>query len=144
MSMFDKLANVERQYETVLAALGTTELQSDQNAYRKQAKTLSDIEPLVHHYREYKTITDEIAQAEELLKGNDAEMRALAQEELTSLTTRRDTLVEELKILLLPKDPNDEKNVIVEIRAGTGGEEAALFAAEMFRMYSRFAERQGW
>jgi peptide chain release factor 1 len=144
MSMFDKLANVERQYETVLAALGTTEVQSDQNEYRKQAKTLSEIEPLVEHYREYKAVAGEIAQAEELLKGSDAEMRALAQEELASLTVRRDTLVEELKVLLLPKDPNDEKNVIVEIRAGTGGEEAALFASDLFRMYTRFAEKQGW
>jgi peptide chain release factor 1 len=144
MSMFDKLAHVERQYETVLAALGTSEVQSDPNEYRKQAKTLSDIEPLVQHYRAYKSVADEIAQAEELLKGSDAEMRALAQEELAALSARRETLMEELKVLLLPKDPNDEKNVIVEIRAGTGGEEAALFASDLFRMYTRFAEKQGW
>jgi len=142
--MFDKLASIEGRYEELMASLGTSTVQNDPAEYRKQAKALSEIEPLVEKYREYRRIAEQIAQAEELAKGADAEMRALAEEELTGLTTRRDQLVGELKVLLLPKDPNDEKNVIVEIRAGTGGEEAALFASDLYRMYSRYAERHGW
>jgi peptide chain release factor 1 len=142
--MFDKLASTERQYDELVERLGSVELQSDPAEYRKQAKTLSEIEPLVERFREYKTVTRDIAQTEELVAGADADMRELAQQELKSLVLRRDALVGELKILLVPKDPNDEKNVVLEIRAGTGGDEAALFAAELFRMYSKFAERQGW
>src|SRR5438046_6179955 len=142
--MFDKLASVERQYETIMGLLGTSEVQGDSSEYRKQAKALSEIEPLVQRFREYKTIVRDIAQTEELAAAGDADMRELAQEELKSLTARRDTLVSELKALLVPKDPNDQKNVVLEIRAGTGGDEAALFAAELFRMYSKYAERQGW
>src|SRR5439155_15999552 len=95
-------------------------------------------------FREYKTVTRDITQTEELAASGDADMRDLAQQELKSLTARRDGLLSELKVLLVPKDPNDEKNVVLEIRAGTGGDEAALFAGELFRMYSRYAERQGW
>src|SRR6188474_616696 len=124
--------------------LGTSEVQSDPVEYRKAAKALSDMEPLVQKYREYKTVDQDITGSEELARGSDAEMRALAEEELKSLYTRRDALLEEIKILLIPKDPNDEKNVILEIRAGTGGDEAGLFAAELFRMYARYAETQGW
>jgi peptide chain release factor 1 len=124
--------------------LGSAEVQSDQSEYRKQAKALSDLEPLVDRFREYKTLVRDIAQTEELAASADADMRELAQEELKSLVSRRDALVAELKTLLIPKDPNDQKNVVLEIRAGTGGDEAALFAAELFRMYSKFAERQGW
>jgi peptide chain release factor 1 len=124
--------------------LGSAEVQSDQSEYRKQAKALSDLEPLVERFREYKTLVRDIAQTEELASSADADMRELAQEELKSLASRRDALVAELKTLLIPKDPNDQKNVVLEIRAGTGGDEAALFAAELFRMYSKFAERQGW
>src|SRR5687768_4747273 len=117
--------------------LGTGEVQSDPVEFRKAAKALSDMEPLVQKYREYKAVHQDIAGSEELLRGSDAEMRALAEDELKTLYARRDTLLEEIKILLIPKDPNDEKNVLLEIRAGTGGEEAALFAAELFKMYSR-------
>jgi peptide chain release factor 1 len=142
--MFDKLAATELQYEQLLARLGSTEVQSDPTEYRKNAKALSELEPLVERFREYRTVTRDIAQTEELLAGGDPDMRELAQEELKSLVARRDALVGELKMLLVPKDPNDEKNVVLEIRAGTGGEEAALFAAVLFRMYTKFAERQGW
>ena len=142
--MFEKLASVEARYQELMASLGTSTVQNDPAEYRKQAKALSDLEPLVEKYREYQIVADEIAQAEELAKGADAEMRALAEEELGGLTEKRTRLDAELKVLLLPKDPNDEKNVIVEIRGGTGGEEAALFASDLYRMYSRFAERQGW
>src|SRR6202011_3915463 len=141
--MFDKLTATERQYEELLQRLGSTEIQSEPTEYRKHAKLLSEIEPLVERFREYKIVTRDIAQTEELAAG-DADMRELAQQELKSLVARRETLVAELKTLLVPKDPNDEKNVVLEIRAGTGGDEAALFAGQLFRMYSKFAERQGW
>jgi peptide chain release factor 1 len=142
--MFDKLASVEGRYEALIAALGTQAVQNDPTEYRKQAKAAADLEPLVEKYREYKRVQQQIADAEELVRGSDAEMRALGEEELASLTVTRDALLGELKVLLLPKDPNDDKNIIVEIRAGTGGEEAALFAADLYRMYARHAERQGW
>jgi len=142
--MFDKLAAEERRYEELMQRLGTAEVQSDPAEYRKHAKALADVEPLVERFREYRGVLTDITQTEELAAGGDADMRELAKEELKSLTARRDSLLAELKMLLVPKDPNDEKNVVLEIRAGTGGEEAALFAAELFRMYSKFAERQGW
>jgi peptide chain release factor 1 len=142
--MFDKLSTVESRYDELMHRLGTSEVQSDPAEYRKAAKALSDMEPLVQKYREYKVVDQDIAGAEELAKGSDAEMRALAEDELKELYVRRDSLLEEIKILLIPKDPNDEKNVILEIRAATGGEDAALFAGELFRMYARYAERQGW
>jgi peptide chain release factor 1 len=142
--MFDKLQATERRYEELLTLLGSAEIQSDPSEVRKHAKALSEIEPLVERFREYKTVLHNVAQTEELAGGADADMRELAQEELKSLTARRDALLNELKVLLVPKDPNDEKNVVLEIRAGTGGDEAALFAAELFRMYNKFAERQGW
>jgi peptide chain release factor 1 len=142
--VFDKLASVESRYESLMASLGTASVQNDPAEYRRQAKALSDMEPLVEKYREYKTLAAELAQTEELARGADADMRALAEEELGGLEARREQLVHELKLLLLPKDPNDEKNVIVEIRAGTGGEEAALFAGDLYRMYTRYAERNRW
>jgi peptide chain release factor 1 len=142
--MFDKLTATERQYEELTERLGSVEVQADPAEYRRQAKTLSEIEPLVERFREYKGVERDIAQTEELAAAGDPDMRELAQQELKALTARRDVLLADLKILLVPKDPNDEKNVVLEIRAGTGGDEAALFAAELFRMYSKFAERQGW
>ena len=142
--MFDKLNATERQYEELLQRLGSVEVSNDQAERRKQAKTLSEIEPIVFKFRDYQAVTRDIAHTEELASGADAEMRELAQQELKALTAKRDELVADLKVLLIPKDPNDEKNVVLEIRAGTGGDEAALFAAELFRMYSRYAERQGW
>jgi len=142
--MFDKLQAEEQRYEDLMRLLGTTEVQSDPAEYRKSAKALAELEPLIERFREYKTIVNDITGAEELAAAGDAEMRELAKEELRSLNARRDALVGELKLLLVPKDPNDEKNVVLEIRAGTGGDEAALFAGELFRMYSKFAERHGW
>ncbi|OFW42500.1 MAG: peptide chain release factor 1 [Acidobacteria bacterium RIFCSPLOWO2_12_FULL_67_14b] len=142
--MFDKLVSVEGKYEELMASLGTTAVQSDPNEYRKQAKALAEIEPLVQKYREYKAVTKEIAHAEELVKGGDPEMRDLALEELSDLNVQKERVSDQLKILLIPKDPNDDRNVMVEIRAGTGGEEAALFASELYRAYTRYAERQRW
>ncbi|MBI2834873.1 MAG: peptide chain release factor 1 [Acidobacteria bacterium] len=142
--MFDKLTTVEARYDELMKLVGDPAVQANPAEYRTHAKALSDIEPLVERFRAYKTVAREIAQTEELLKTSDADMRELASEELAELEGRRDALLAELKTLLIPKDPNDEKNVVVEIRAGTGGEEAALFAADLFRMYNKFAERQGW
>src|SRR4029453_837587 len=101
----------------------------------KQSKALAEIETTVERFREYKAVVQNVAETEELASAGDADMRELAQEELKTLVARREALIAELKSLLVPKDPNDERNVVLEIRAGTGGDEAALFAAELFRMY---------
>jgi len=142
--MFDKLNAVEQRYEETLARLGTSELQSDPAEYRKQAKAASEMEPLVECFREYKVVARSLAETEELAAAGDPEMREMVQAELKALTVKREALLAQLRILLIPKDPNDDKNILLEIRAGTGGDEAALFAAELFRMYSKYAERQGW
>jgi len=142
--MFDKLAAEEQRYDDLMRLLGTTEVQNDQAEYRKHAKALADLEPLVERFREYKATVQSLAEAEELAGGGDADMRELAKEEVKSLAAKRDAILADLKLMLVPKDPNDEKNVVLEIRAGTGGDEAALFAGELFRMYSKFAERNRW
>ena len=142
--MFDKLTAVEQRYDELLSLLGTAQVQSDPSEFRKHAKAAAEIETLVERFREYKTVIRDLTQAEELAASGDADMRELAAQEVKSLAARRDSLLAELKILLIPKDPNDERNVILEIRAGTGGDEAANFAADLFRMYSKYAERQGW
>src|SRR5215203_1134250 len=142
--MLDKLTSIEHRYTELASLLAEPTVQGDPSEYRKHARALAEIEPTVERFREYKHVAAELDQAQELVRSGDAEMRALAQEELTNLGGRRDALLQELKLLLVPKDPNDEKNVLLEIRAGTGGDEAALFAAELFRMYSRYAERQRW
>src|SRR5215467_5065254 len=142
--MFDKLLAEESRYEELSRLLSTVEVQNDSNEIRKHSKALAELEPLVEKFRQYKTIVQEITHAGDLANSADPDMRDLAKEELKSLTVKRDAIVSELKILLIPKDPNDQKNVVLEIRAGTGGDEAALFAGELFRMYSKYAERQGW
>jgi len=142
--MLDKLMSVEARYDELLALLGDATVQADQPRYRAHAKALSEIELVVEKFRDYKAVVSEITQAEEIAASDDAEMQALAREELPGLKTRAEALIAEIKILLIPKDPNDAKNVVLEIRAGTGGDEAALFGAELFRMYGRYAERQGW
>src|SRR2546421_552810 len=140
--MFDKLASVEAKYDQMMAEMADPAVQADTAKFRTHSKGLADMQPLVEKFREYKNIVAEVNATEELLK--DPDMRELAQEEMRQLEERRDALLAEMKILLVPKDPNDAKNVILEIRAGTGGDEAALFAGELFRMYSKYAERQGW
>jgi len=142
--MLDKLNSVEANYEELMALLASPSVQSDSNEYRKHAKALAEIQPLIERFREYKAVLGEIDQAHELITSSDSGMRELAEEELHGLEERRDALMADIKILLIPKDPNDLKNVVLEIRAGIGGEEAALFAYELFRMYSKFAEKQGW
>ncbi len=142
--MFDKLEDVERRYNELSVLLGTPEVQSEQAEYRKHAKALAELQELVDCFREYRTVLKDLAESEELAGSSDPDMRELAAPEVKALTEKRDMLLGQLKILLVPKDPNDQKNVMLEIRAGTGGDEAALFAGELFRMYSKFAERQGW
>ena len=143
--MFDKLESIERNYEELTALLGSPELISDQQAYMKTARQQRELERIVEKYREFKGLRDGIASTRELLdETDDAEMRELAQVELADLEERVAKAEEDLKLSLIPKDPNDEKNVLLEIRAGTGGDEATLFAAELMRMYIRFAERQRW
>jgi peptide chain release factor 1 len=143
--MFERLDQIEARYEELTHALASPEIISDSSKYQKTAKAHSEIAPVVEKYREYKDLNKGIAESKAVLADEkDSEMRAYAQEELEKLETRLAAVEEELKLLLLPKDPNDEKNVILEIRAGTGGDEATLFAAEMFRMYTRYAETQRW
>jgi len=142
--MLDKLSTIEASYEELINQLADPAVQADPSLYRKQAKALSELEPLVEVFRQYKAVSEELGQTEELLTTADADMRDLAGDELKTLTRRRDGLLAEIKLLLVPKDPNDDKNVVLEIRAGTGGDEAALFAGELFRMYAKFVERQGW
>jgi peptide chain release factor 1 len=143
--VFERLDQIEARYEELNRALASPEVIGDSSKYQKTAKAHSDITPIVEKYREYKDLKKGIAESKAvLIDEKDAEMRAYAQEELTKLEARVGAVEEELKVLLLPKDPNDEKDVVLEIRAGTGGDEATLFAAEMFRMYTRYAETQGW
>ena len=143
--MFERLEQIEARYEELTRALASPDVIQDSTRYQKAAKAHSEIAAVVEKYREYKDLKRGIADSRSLLaQEKDADMRAYAQEELDKLETKVRTVEEELKILLLPKDPNDEKNVILEIRAGTGGDEATLFAAELFRMYTRYAETQGW
>src|SRR4051812_6707386 len=143
--MFDRLDQIEARYEELTQALASPEITGDSARYQKTAKAHSEISEIVEKYREYKDLVKGIAESKAVLADEkDPEMRAYAQEELAKLEPRVGTIEEELKFLLLPKDPNDEKNVILEIRAGTGGDEATLFAAEMFRMYDRYAESQRW
>jgi peptide chain release factor 1 len=143
--MFERLDQIEARYEELTNALASPEIMNDSARFQKTAKAHSEIAPVVEKYREYKDLTQGIAESKVVLGDEkDPEMRAYAQEELDKLQPRVAQIEEELKVLLLPKDPNDEKNVVLEIRAGTGGDEATLFAAELFRMYTRFAEMKRW
>jgi peptide chain release factor 1 len=143
--MFDRLDQIEAKYDEMTQALATPEVISDSSRYQKTAKAHSELAPVVEKYREYKDLKRGIAESKAVIaEESDQEMRAYAQEELAKLEERIGKVEEELKVLLIPKDPNDEKNVVLEIRAGTGGDEASLFAAEIFRMYTRYAESQRW
>lgn len=144
--LIGKLQEAEKRYAELNAQLADPEVYGDSKRYQKAAKAQSDLGDVVTQYQEYKALEKHIEDTRALLRetGQDAEMRAMAEEELADLEKRLETCGQSLKLLLLPKDPNDERNVILEIRAGTGGDEATLFAADIFRMYSRYAERQGW
>jgi peptide chain release factor 1 len=143
--MLEKLEQIEMRYEELTQELSSPDVMSDQVAYVKAAKQHRSLGEVVAQYRELKSLKDELAGAQELLEtADDEEMLEMARVEIESLQSRVQQTEEALRFLLIPSDPNDEKNVIVEIRAGTGGDEATLFAAEMLRMYQRYAERQGW
>lgn len=143
--MFDKLEDILLRFEEIMNQLSEPDVANDTNRFRKLMKEQSDLAPIVEAYKEYKqakqNIEDSLAMLEE---ESDEELRELAKEELNDSKEKVETLENTLKILLLPKDPNDDKNVIVEIRAGAGGDEAALFAAEIYRMYVHFAEGRRW
>src|SRR5580698_6831631 len=143
--MFERLDQIETRYEELTQALLSPEITNDSAKYQKTAKAHSEVAEIVEKYREYKDLKRGIAESRAVLADEkDPDMRAYAEEELAKLDARIITVEEELKVLLLPKDPNDEKNVVLEIRAGTGGDEATLFVAEVFRMYNRYAETQKW
>jgi len=143
--MLERLEQIEARYEELANELSAPELLADQKAYTKAARQHRTLGEIVEKYRTWKTLKAELAGAQELADGaDDDEMREMARKEVEELQQKLEATDTELKLLLIPSDPNDEKNVIVEIRAGTGGDEATLFAAEMLRMYSRYAERQGW
>lgn len=143
--MFDRLEDIVKHYEELMLELNNPSVTEDQKRFRKIMKEQADLTPLVDTYKEYRTAKQDVEDSLALLdEENDEEMREMAKEELADAKKRIEELEKELKILLLPKDPNDDKNVIVEIRAGAGGDEAALFASELYRMYVRYAERQHW
>jgi peptide chain release factor 1 len=143
--MFERLEQIEIRYEELTQALLSPEIAGDSAKYQKTAKAHSEVSGIVEKYREYKDLKRGITESRAMLVDEkDPDMRAYAEDELARLEGRIGGVEEELKVLLLPKDPNDEKNVILEIRAGTGGDEATLFVAEVFRMYNRYAETQKW
>ena len=142
--MFDKLAGVEDRFEAIEKKLSDPEIVKDQVAYQRYAREHAELSKIVAAYRSLLKNREAISESQELMEDGDPEIKALAAEELEKLTAEKESLEQQLRTLLLPKDPNDGKNVILEIRAGTGGEEAALFAADLFRMYSRYAESRNW
>ena len=143
--MLDKLAQIETRYEGLTNELSSPELLSNPSAYGKAAKQHRSLGEIVQRYRAWKTLNDELTGARELMEhADDEEMRELARVEIEALQAQLEQADIDLKLLLIPRDPNDEKNVILEIRAGTGGDEASLFASDILRMYARYAERQRW
>ncbi len=144
MIMFKKLKDIERRYEELEKKLSDPDVVGNRGEYQKAAKEHADLRDIVNTFRQYENVLKQIEEDQKLLQENDEEIKEILKEEIPELKARRDELEGRLKILLLPKDPNDERNVFLEIRAGTGGDEAALFAADLFRMYARYAERSGW
>ncbi|HWG51603.1 MAG TPA: peptide chain release factor 1 [Candidatus Acidoferrales bacterium] len=143
--MFERLNQIEAKYEELTRTLASPEVIGDSSKYQKTARAHSELSEIVEKYREYKDLQKGIEESKVMIaEESDADLRAYAQEEITRLQERLTATENDLKVLLVPKDPNDEKNVVLEIRAGTGGDEATLFAAEMFRMYTRYAETQRW
>ena len=143
--MIEKLDAIEREYEMLKEKLSDPNTFSDRERYVELGRAVSELEPVVEKYREYKKVLEGIEEARMIIEeGSDPELLELAKQELSELEERKEKVEEELKLALIPPDPNDERNVIVEIRAGTGGDEASLFAADLYRMYVRYAERKGW
>jgi len=144
MQFIPKLEQLEKRFDELTAQMADPAVIADSDQYRKVAKEQSDIAEVVALFREWKKAEDSLKQARDMLAESDAELRAMAEEEAARLEPELKRIEEQIRVLLLPKDPNDEKNVVLEIRAGTGGDEATLFAAEIFRMYSRYAETRAW
>ena len=142
--MFDKLDFILEKYEELSLKVSDPDIINNQPLWQKHIKEMGEMEPIVNKYKEYKKAKESIAEAKEMLEMGDEELKELAKMEIAELEDQIPAMEDELKVLLLPKDPNDEKNVILEIRAGTGGVEAALFAQDLLRMYLRYAERRGW
>ena len=142
--MFDKLDFILEKYEELSMKVSDPDVIANQTVWQKHIKEMGEMEPIVNKYREYKKAKEGVAEAKEMLEMGDEELRELAKMELSELEDQIPEMENDLKILLLPKDPNDEKNVILEVRAGTGGDEAALFGGDLLRMYLRYAERRGW
>ena len=144
--MLDRLAFLDGSYQELTAKLASPEVLADQKAFRETSKALAEIEPIVELYRDYSAVARQLDETRELLAATPEgdEMHTLAEQEMAALAERQGQLEDDLRRALTPKDPNDERNVVFEIRAGTGGDEASLFAAELFRMYARYAEKKGW
>jgi peptide chain release factor 1 len=142
--MFNKLQGVEERFSQIEEKLGNPQIVKDRDVYQKYVREHAELNKIVSVYRTYTKILNDLDESKELLRDGDPEIKDLARDEIDALTRNKEELEVELKMLLLPKDPNDDKNVIIEIRAGTGGEEAALFASDLFRMYSRYAEKRNW
>ena len=142
--LLERLEEVNKRYTELGELLGSPDVISNQNLYRDYAREHSSLSDIVEAYLELKKLEDDVAGLKELLEGKDVELRELAKEELPGLQSRGEELRQSLQLMLLPKDPNDDKSIVLEIRAGAGGDESALFASELFRMYSRYAETQGW
>ena len=142
--MFDKLKGVEERFNEVETALSAPDVVKDRAAFEKLSREHAELSKVVSVFREYQGLAEELADSQELMQDSDPEMKSLARADVARLTEARDAMEVELRKLLVPKDPNDDKNIILEIRAGTGGDEAALFAADLFRMYSRYFEGQRW
>ncbi len=142
--MFAKIQELELRYDEYESQLGSPDLLKDQKTYKKVAKKHSQLTPIITVYRRHKSIQNEIDDNKTLLDDSDPEIKKLAKEEIETLSFELDRIESKLKVLLLPKDPNDEKNILLEIRAGTGGDEAALFCADLFKMYGKYAEMKGW
>jgi peptide chain release factor 1 len=143
--MFHKLDFIQEKYADLSMKVSDPEIINNQSEWQKYVRELADIEPIVNQYKEYKGVKEGIEEAKSILEeSNDEELREMAKMELSDLEGKIGDIEEQLKLLLVPKDPNDEKNVIVEIRAGAGGDEAGLFAGDLLRMYTRYAERNRW
>jgi peptide chain release factor 1 len=144
MQFVPKLEQLEKRFEELTRQMADPAVIADSDQYRKVTKAQSELSDIVGKYREWKAVENSLSQARSMLNETDPDLKAMAQEEVAQQEPELARIEEEIKILLLPKDPNDDKNIVLEIRAGTGGDEATLFAAEMFRLYSRYAESQGW
>ena len=142
--MFEKLKGVEKRFSEIEELLSDPDIINNREAYQKYVREHAELSKVVTVFRTYNQVLDDLEESTELLADGDSDIKDLAREEIASLTQKKESLEEDLKKLLVPKDPNDERNVIIEIRAGTGGEEAALFAGDLFRMYSKYAENRNW